>query len=72
MTSHESGDLVGKFFKGINTNTFFLIIGFAALWYLSQIFVTKEIYYRDQVRLEQTLKEIKDGQNKLFDYITKK
>lgn len=63
---------IERILEGLNANTILLLAGFAALYYLSNVFVTKEIYYRDQVRLESTLKDIKDGQNRLLDLFTRK
>ena len=55
----------------LNLNTILLIAGFAALWWLSQYFVTKEIYYRDQMKIEQTFREIKDGQTQIINILTR-
>lgn len=66
----QQSDGIKNLFKTLNANTILLLIMFASLWYLSQVFVTKEIYYRDQLKIDQTFKEVKDGQNRIIDILT--
>ena len=70
MTPTKPEDGVRSLLKSLNANTILILIMFAALWYLSQVFVTKEIYYRDQLKIDQTFKEVKDGQSRIIDILT--
>lgn len=66
------GKLGAKLLDSLNLNTILLVIGGAVMYYASNVFLTKEIYYRDQSRLEMTLKDMSEKQSKVYDLLLRR
>lgn len=46
---------IENLFGGLNSNMIVLVAGFAMLYWLGGVFLTKENYYRDQRKFDETI-----------------